>query len=67
MNSRQRRKIAAIEHNEFRELVAEYRRLRIKLQAKFPMFPIYKLINPSSDDLRNEIKRINNSLNADER
>lgn len=67
MNSRQRRKIAAIEHNEFRELVAEYSSLRIKLQAKSPMVPIYKLINPSADNLRSEIKRINNSLNTDER
>lgn len=63
MNSCQRRKLAAIEHNERGELLEQYRSVKVKFAAKFDVRPrVLAFIDNNS--IRREIARIEGLLGS---
>lgn len=61
MNSRQRRKLAAIEHNDRGDLLEQYRSVRVKIAAKFGVRPRVLAFTDNSN-IRREIARLEGLL-----
>jgi flagellar biosynthesis component FlhA len=61
MNSRQRRKLAAIEHNERGDLLEQYRSVRVKIATKFGVRPRVLAFTDNSN-IRREIARLEGLL-----
>jgi len=64
MNSRERRKKAALEFNEHRDLMQEYNQLRAKIHVlNRRLLPIL-IVNGDASDLREEVAKLKNILSA---
>lgn len=62
MNSRERRKLAAKEHNERRDLIVRYYNLLARLRARLPRVVVNKLINPSNSQIKMQIAELERVL-----
>ena len=62
MNSRQRRKIEALQHNERRDLMASYYNVVARVRIRFPMVVIRRLINPSTAQIKLQISELESIL-----